>query len=355
MPALPSFRTRLILIGTALIALVATGFGAGPGGEPASRPMQQGRFGLKAADFFRNPEAALTSGVALLMKEGFRGLALDAPDAISVAERDSCPALLAEIGLARTLRASPLEQQGMLVVTDLRRHRTLVGPVVQPRDAFADERPLGEPSATQLSARSYQVDLRARLSLPWEASELRVQVVSGDRLSNQVGISLRAGAKAVAVPAPSPPPVFPQPKDRLPSYDKSPSSPAPPSQPGFQIVRGAPQETGLPVYGAFLVPRNAVQIVSAEQAKSYRAPAPFGMVTIALVLTGSGARAPQKLEVNVPVFLTASESAQQDRFVGYFALDLASQIRGVDTSRPLFLYAFCDELRTGPIPLGTAQ
>jgi hypothetical protein len=109
------------------------------------------------------------------------------------------------------------------------------------------------------------------------------------------------------------------------------------------------------VFGSFLVPRSAVQIASAEQKKSNRSPIPFGIVTIALVVTGSESPAPEKLDVNVPLFLTAAESAQQDRFTGYFALDLASHVRAVDRSRPLYLYGFCDELRTGPIPIALAQ
>jgi hypothetical protein len=151
--------------------------------------------------------------------------------------------------------------------------------------------------------------------------------------------------------------VFPEPKSPLPSFEKTPSSPAPPAQPGLRVVLAASEAQGarLPVFGSFLVPRSAVQIVSANQKKSYRAPIPFGMVTIALVLTGSESSAPEKLEVNVPVFLTAAGSAQQDRFTGYFALDLATHMRAVSGSRTLYLYAFCDELRAGPIPLAAAK
>jgi hypothetical protein len=125
----------------------------------------------------------------------------------------------------------------------------------------------------------------------------------------------------------------------------------------LRVVLGASaaQGSSLPVFGSVLVPRSAVQIVSADQRKSYRAPIPFGMVTIALVLTGSESPSPEKLEVNVPVYLTAAESAQQDRFTGYFALDLATHVRAVGRSRALYLYAFCDELRAGPIPLVVAK
>jgi hypothetical protein len=358
-----SCRARLALIVTCSAALVGSGLCAeGQNGEAraraaSSRPMEQGRFGLKDADFFRNPDAALASGVARLKKEGFRGLALDAPRSISIADRDRCPVALADIDLARTLLASPLEKLGLLVGTDLRRHRTFVAPVVQPRNPLADGRPLTLPSATQISARSYQIDLRARFGLPWEAGELRVQVLSGDRLSNQVGISLRAAKGGGAVPGRLPPPVFPEPKSPLPSFGPTPSSPAPPSQPGLRLVFGGSsgRGPGLPVYGSFLVRRSAVQIVSADRRKSYRAPIPYGMVTIALVLTSSESSVPEKLEVNAPVFLAEAESPQQDRFAGYFALDLAPYFRALGRSRALYLYAFCDELRTGPIPLAAAK
>jgi hypothetical protein len=362
MDVVRSFCARLLLIVGACAVMLASGPRAeGQDGDASARaapasPMQQGRFRFKDADYFRHPAAAMASGVATLKKEGFRGLALDAPTSVSVAEQDRCPVVLADIDRARTLVAAPLEKHGLLIATELWRHRTFVAPVVQPRNPLADGRPLGQPSATQISARSYEIDLRERLGLPWETGELRVQVVNGDRISNQVGIALRTGKKG-GPPATSPAPVLPEPKGALPSFEKTSLSPAPPSQPGLRIALGAPQAQGasLPVFGAFLVPRSAVQIASAEQKKSNRSPMPFGIVTIALVVTGGESPAPEKLDMNVPLFLTAAESPQQDRFTGYFAVDLASHVRAVDRSQPLYLYAFCDELRTGPIPIALAK
>lgn len=365
MPAHRSFRARSLLIVTwCALVLGDAAHAAGQTGDARvraapSRGMQQGRFRLKDADFFRNSAATVASGVAALKKEGFRGLALDAPKAVSVAERDRCPVVLADIDLARAMVANPLEKHGLLVATELRRHQTFVAPVVQPRNRLVDGRPLGQPSATQVSARSYTVDLRARLGLPWEAGELRAWVLNGERISNQVGISLRSPRQAGPATTPSRS-LPPRPTSPPTSFAKTARSPSLPEEPGLRLVAGSTATEGLtlPVYGSFLVPRSAVQLVSAEQQKSYGSPAPFGIVAIALVLTGgesSESSAPEKLEVNVPVFLTDADSPRQDRFAGYFTLDLATHVRAGNRTRPLYLYGFCDGLVAGPTSLPVAK
>jgi hypothetical protein len=362
----------LVPIAALVAALMGGGLSAGepnhgprtrPEGTPvASQRMEQGRFRMKDADFFRDPEAGLAAGVRMLMKEAFKGLALEAPRTLSTSEQSSCPVLLAQIDFARKLMASPLDKYGVLIATDLRRHRTFAAPAVEPRSPSDDDPPLSMPSATQVSARSFRVDLRARLGLPWESGELRVRAVSRDQISNQASILLKAGNKGARAAArkgvgesQAAPPIFPQPGNPLPNYGKAQDSPALPEEPGLRIVvrqtSGSAQRPSLPVYGSFLVPRSAVQIVSAAQRKSYRAPIPYGVATVALVLTGREAPRLEKVELHVPVYPPAKGSRQPDQVAGYFALDLAAHLPILDRAQTWFLYAFCDELSAGPFPV----
>jgi hypothetical protein len=327
--------------------------------------MEQGRFGMKDRDFFADPEAGLARGVQSLMQESFRGIAMEAPRAVSPTEHDKCLVLLAQIDLARKLVQSPVTSQGVLVATDLKRHRTYSARAVEQRSQD-DEGPLELPSATQVSAQSFQVDLRARLGLPWDRGDLRVQVVSRDQVSNRVAISLGAPEGSYRDPVAEefvesqwarrqPPPVHPRPGIPLPSYAKTPNSPAIPEAPylSISVPRLVQAQTGTAVviYGSFRVPSSAVQIVQAEHRESYQEPIPNGIVTVALVLTGSEVVGPEQMNLHIPVFGQAEALEAGGQYTGYFALDLAAHLSLFARAQTWFLYASCDEILAGPIPI----
>jgi hypothetical protein len=324
--------------------------------------MEQGRFGMKDRDFFGDPEGGLAGGVRALMKEGFRGIALEAPRVVSPTERAQCPVLLAHVELARKLMQSPVNQHCVVVATDLLRHRTYAARAVLPRTPGTQNPPLELPSPTQVSAQSVQVDLRDRLGLPWDRGELRVQVVSRGEVSNPVAIRLGAADDSYRDPVAEafieaewakrpPPPIHPAPGVPFPSYAKTAESPAVPEEPYVSISapRLVESRAGarVEVHGSFRVRSSSVQTVGPQHRASYGEPAPVGIVAVALILTGSDGAGPEQVSLSVPVY----GAAEGGDHVGYFALDLAAQVSLLAHARTWFLYAACDDILVGPLPI----
>lgn len=324
--------------------------------------MEQGHFGMKDRDFFGDPEGGLASGVRSLMKAGFRGVALEAPRVVSPSERAHCPVLLVHVELARKLMQSPVSKHCVLIATDLLRHRTYAAQAVLPRTPGTQNKPLQLPSPTQVSAQSYQVDLRDRLGLPWDRGELRVHVVSRDQVSNAVAIRLGPADDSYRDPVAEafieaewaktpPPPIHPAPGVPFPSYVKTPDSPAVPEETYLSISAPRLIESrpgaGVAVHGSFRVRSSSVQPIGPEHRASYAEPVPVGMVAIALILTGSDGAGPEQVSLFVPVY----GQAERGEHIGYFAVDLAAHVSLLARARTWFLYAACDDILVGSLPI----
>jgi hypothetical protein len=322
--------------------------------------MEQGRFGMKDRDFFGDPEGGLAGGVRSLMKAGFRGIALDAPHVVSPTERTQCPVLIAHVDLARKLVQSPVSRHCVVIATDLLRHRTYAAPAVVQRTRGDENQPLELPSPTQVSAQSYQVDLRDRLGLPWDRGDLRVHAVSRDQVSNPVAIRLGAADDSYRDPVAeafieaewakmSPPAIHPPPGVPFPSYVKTLGSPAVPEEPYVSISAPRLVEShagaSVVVHGSFRVRSTSVQTVGPEHRASYDEPVPAGIVTIALILTGSDGAGPEQVNLFVPVF----GQPEGGDHVGYFAVDLAAHVSLLARARTWFLYVACDDILVGPL------
>jgi hypothetical protein len=324
--------------------------------------MEQGRFGMKDRDFFGDPEGGLSGGVRSLMKAGFRGIALEAPHVVSPAEHAQCPVLLAHVDLARKLMQCPVSKHCVVIATDLLRHITYAAQAVLQRTRGNENQPLELPSPTQVSAQSYQVDLRDRLGLPWDRGDLRVHVVSRDQVSNPVAIRLGAAADSYRDSVAdafieaqwarrSPPPIRPAPGVPFPSYARTADSPAVPQEPTVSISAPRLVEshagTGVVVHGSFRVRSSSVQTVGPEHLASYGEPVPVGIVAVALIVTGSDGAGPEQVNLFVPVY----GQAEGGDHIGYFAVDLASHVSLLAHPRTWFLYVACDDILVGPLPI----
>jgi hypothetical protein len=324
--------------------------------------MEQGRFGMKDRDFFGDPEGGLAGGVRSLMKAGFRGIALEAPRVVSPTERSLCPVLLTHVDLARKLIQCPVSKHCVVIATDLLRHRTYAAQAVLPRTRGNENSPLELPSPTQVSAQSYQVDLRDRLGLPWDRGDLRVQVVSRDQVSNAVAIRLGAAEDGYRDPVAeayieaqwakrAPPPIHPSPGVPFPSYARTADSPAVPEEPYVSIsvprLVGSHAGASVVVHGSFRVRSSSVQTVGPEHRASYGDPVPAGIVAVGLILTGSDGAGPEQVNLFVPVY----GRAEGGDYIGFFAVDLASQVSLLAHARTWFLYVACDDLLVGPLPI----
>lgn len=346
-----------------------------------------GPLGLADVEFWDAPRRTEDEVHDRLLDEGFLGVVIDAPARVPVGKRGTLPIVAVH---AATLReTATLSLRAALVAAAVR----LETNEVRVARAFApvsedDVAPAGIDPGEGTSLRTFDVDLRDRLHLPWEAGTWLVGFFLRERASNRVTVRLEAGgaprdAVAAAFVAAHRRPRYPQPiaprprPGKLPSYEARPDSPPVPAEPGIALaVERLVKDTGdatavlrgsfrLPVLEREVVkPADAADTALVEALPEAQRPAALkdglawqdpgdpratAVVPITLVVTGSARPGPSVLALQVPSFDPVDPTADAPVVTGHFALDLREGL-GWDrlADQTSFIYALSGKAMAGP-------
>jgi hypothetical protein len=336
----------------------------------------QGFMRLSPGEYFTDPLKNKSAVIADLFGSSFVGLKLDAPPLVELDARTGLPLLAMHVWPNQVLPQPDFKRTALLTAVDLRTGFVHAAPAFDlgargrpspPARPDPDQGPLPE----GMNARTYEIDARGRLDLPWEPAELLLTIVTLDQLSNRVRVKLEVSAATYRDPevarfveeqrARAPfPAVHPSADDVLPSYRKRPSSPAIPEASGIALsverIHVTRPDAPALVHGSFRVPVGPARLVDRDAwlaqmlATSPQAVAPSALVPITLLLTGSEVATPFVWHLWVPSFDPPEEIASRKMATGYFAFDMLMLGDVAAVAQTTFIYAFSGELLTGPIP-----
>jgi hypothetical protein len=244
-----------------------------------------------------------------------------------------------------------------------------------PGEAPAGEPPVAPEVPDGFSTSIYEVDLAALLKLPWRPAEYLVSPILLDMPGNRVRTRLVLSkaqyddpevAKFLAAerakldpPAPNP---APSPERPLPRYSRSADTPPRPEGTGLALraprVVALDPGLALPLEGAFRVRVMPEDLVKPDHAEHNRRAGLAGakaVVTISLLVTCSASPMPIPARISVPVTEVVEGPDGAKVAAGEFAVDLLSLLDTPERAQTWFVYGFCREAFTGPVPVGLAD
>lgn len=330
--------------------------------------MSPGPLGLDDADYFADVRRREPDQLKELLAAEFRGLLLDGPTAVPLAERQVLP-LAGWFALTqRQLDLGTVDERALLVASCLDDGQVLADTALRPEKApvrrpGADRPPKGRrgvnPDAS-VSLSMFDLDARERLrGLRWAPATWSFWLLLRDIVSDPVRVRLDGAPANSPPPAqdapPWPAPMWPPQTDALDAparYREVEGAPAPPGAPGIalEVERAlVPTEPGarwslragwrLPVRPADRVP----------EPKPDGPPPPFApevraVVPITLVITGARGAGPWRVPLRVPCLDLAGDVG-----TGQLELDLL-RVRGAPRApgETYFIYAVAGEVLAGP-------
>lgn len=389
--ALTTLRDQRAPARVAFLVLACAVFSA-PAAGPASPDRRTagdfavtpGPLKLDDADFWGNPARTRAEITAPFVDGGKEVLLYDAPAVVPIDARRNAPTQALRVATFKTLRERPFDNTAVIIVTDLVNNITSAALAIAPstRESEPPAPPSSVPMLSGIGTETFTIDLRSRLSLPWESGRYVARLVLGDQVSAGRMIELKATSSVVdpevekykaetrsrtAVPTLAPPPVEP-----FVSYRRDDKSPPLPEGLGinWQLPRVCALDTGaacllrgtfrLPVLKRHIVPpgpaRPGTEALFAQLAGGVKsAPLPTAVVPITLVGTGSQVAVPAVWRLVVPVYDALDFSANQPRGVGTFTVDMRKLQAFDGIEQTWFLYAFSDAVLAGPMTVGLTR
>lgn len=279
-------------------------------------------------EFNTELKVALMDG---LSHTSFQGIAIAAPQRVAVGSHDTLPVIMLQQQDGMRQWQVDVEQSSVLIAVDLRTGLMRSSPAFfneKRRYAHAKpqveepEPPPEEEMAEAIISGAYELDARARLSLPWEAGVLALTVISFDWSSNTVSVQLLGGREARAPRRrPRLVPEATAGGDSLPRYTRSSQGPEPPPHGAILAVPAdvAASAPRLPVHGAFRVKARDAYTQAAEALDLEQADA---VVPVAVLLVGHDASGLQRAEFDIPARVGGDGTAE-----GHFSVDVYSKGR----------------------------
>ncbi|RVU46504.1 hypothetical protein [Rubrivivax rivuli] len=347
---------------------------------------QTGPLQLDDADFWSDPERTRRQVAAPLEAARRNVLLFDAPTRVPLETRESLPTQALHVGDSRSFRDRPYERFAVVLATDLDNNITVAAAAVPPiEDETAPLPPIDRSAPVQdaVGNDAYTIDLRERLNLPWEPGRYLARMILLDELTPPRLIELTSArppdpaveryqqeaANRTRVPALVPAPGGPLPQQR------GAQTPAVPSKTGLQLTapRVCVLDAGAPcvLRGAFRLPllrrhllppgppRPGTEEIHAQFAAAARAagtgapPAlPQAVVPVTLVAVGDVGGGPSVWRLVLPVHDPIDHNGTRPVGTGSFAIDLR-ELRGfTGVQQTWYLYAFSDEVASGPVVVG---
>lgn len=352
-----------------------------------------GPLGLAEADLWGDPRAREDVIIDRLIDEGFLGVVVEAPARVALGARATLPLVGVEAApLSGAGGWAPVRLAAVACASALETREVRAALAFAPADAGPPSFPpeADPPALVGAQYEMFEVDLRARLRLPWRPGTWVVGLLVREQATNRVAVRLEAGAPGFVDPAVAallgakrrpryPQPVWPRPAPGtpLPSYRPRPDSPPLPEGRSIalaveRLVRDV-DDAQVVVRGSFRLPVLEREVVKPAdpadaalvEAMDERAraelladgaawqdpgdPEATAVLPITLVATGAERPAPLVVRLQVPVHAPIDPTADAPEATGHFALDLlkvdgGERLRG-QTS---FIYALCGEVLAGP-------
>ncbi|MCO5167137.1 MAG: hypothetical protein M9894_12365 [Planctomycetes bacterium] len=342
--------------------------------DPWSAPVTNGLFGLDDADFWTNP---WKNGEALFSKhvlDGDYGLFIDAPRSVQPADRSTLPVPIYYAAMMKDAFKVDVVAQTRVVAARLEDRAIFVDAAIEPPDNALPEPKIGEHSSDPTFSQ-HTSDL-ARFGLLDQPGTYQVVLLLGQQTSNVVRTVVEQRRmqsddpevvrflEAQRKPRPIPPPPAPS-ADLLgePTPDGPrralEGTPPPPKdegialaidrvlllKPGAQaVLKGSYRLAVLPKHD--LVPPPPAPGPDAPALPEYGAPRPQAVITITLVIVGSGGPAHLVVPLHLPVYAGVEGGEQPSIVEGTFAVDLLARQRSLLQPQTFAIYAFCGAVWT---------
>ncbi len=343
--------------------------------------MEQGFTRLSAQDFFDAPLRTRTEAIDAMAREGFEGLAMDAPGRVAIDRFATLPVLLGRrFTLAQDLGAN-LRTDALVAVTHLERNYTHIAHAFEWKDPAGDApRPRGAggvPGGGYVAS-VVPVELRERVpEIPWGKATLLITGLLGVYRSNRTRVKLGtalgedpevtafvARNRAVGYPRPVWPPR--DPGAAFPSYEPIRESGGSGGgslgvEGGFDADTVDPRAKRCVFRARFRLPVMDREIVRERDPYEDEIAAPRGfgwtdvgdpsaraVVPITLVMASAERTGPRVLRLQVPSATEVSPDEAGCAVEGRFAVDLAALgALPRDVGRH-HLWAFSGEFVAGP-------
>jgi hypothetical protein len=339
--------------------------------------MSNGPLKLQDDEFWNDISQAESEALSLVSRR-FLGLVIDAPERVSINQRDTAPVVGCFVRTLRDDRVINQHAQMLVAAVDLETNSFSIGLALDtgkiPAPSTAP--PTGDPGEGS-TANLFETDLRRVLAIPWQPGRYRVATLLREYLSNPVTVTIGRSSleyqdpeverfleeeRRRAIPPP-PEKIFPLPgrtsAESFAIYRRQPSSPPIPDQPGIvfnmdRVVAAKPEATCM-IHGSFRLP-----VLRRERVISRRDtgrppdvgdPDATAVVPVTLVATGSDRVGPWVIRLCVPSYDRIADEDLAEAS-GYFSIDLYSLPGFPHQAMTYFFSAFSGETIAGPKPVG---
>ena len=336
--------------------------------------MLKDKFSIKDEDYWTDPWQNRDGLQRPLMQNGEEGLLLGCPATASLNLHEEFP--VAVIRVARVATLSKVRTRPRLIITamdlltcELRGRLALpdvplqaaaqVGPSSS-KDSFSDD-------DSAMISEGHTIDLSKRLDLPAVRGEHLVTAILLDQVSNRCRMKLSesAGFDDPAVEEfvrehraqkRKPSEIFPAVSEPHTSYRHEQDSPPIPIEVGISLAVPRVQifnsKSRCVVKGSFRLPVSPQHLVKDDIAAGVvsKAPPESARVPVSLLITGSVDAAPQVVSLVIPSYEPVKSTGGETLALGYFSFDLCRLANLLVTPQTYFIYAFCGEYMTDPIP-----
>lgn len=349
--------------------------------------MSNGRLKLDDADFWTDPERTRPEVTLELRQSEFKGVILDGPRQVSLAERETCP--LAGWWACDGYTDTVLKMRDSLTVfsLDQRSHKLRHGVPLclgsVPKKAGGAK--LSRAELERMTTREmFDFDLRGATDLPWKGGTQVVAAIVREHLSEVLTIELNAtGAGGYEDPAvaeflaaqeqgaiPNPPPVSPPaapPLDEaeadspepIPNYREAEGSPEVPAEAGVAL---AAERVIVAKAGASAILRGSFRLPAAKQERKRPDPETeelpelgdaeaTALVPIHLIVTGSADPNARVVTLRVPSTDEFDLEAEEVEVTGHFNVDLFAEQVITRLPQTYFVFVAAGSTISGPTPV----
>lgn len=325
--------------------------------------MTTGVMGLSADEFWSDLERTRDDAAARASDGTWRGYAIDAPPVVDLATRTTLPVVGVRCLSAVDSARHDFQSNGVVVAVRVESNEVFVGRAFEWKYASPARTPRRPPPLTVTITDTFSLDLRARLpDLPWAPGTLHIHLLVLDASAERVDVSLVGSASSAPPPlAPRRAPSPPRGELRLPSYDRTETSPAVPVAPGISMVADRVVLLGdnawcvltgsfrLPVTTPDVPSWNVVDDEETARRASVDKPArdePGAFVPVTFVLTGGALTEPWTFRAALPS--RDVPLAVGDTVTGFFTLDLLALEGFPRAAGTYHLWAFSGPVAAGP-------
>lgn len=332
------------------------------------------RFCIKDDDYWLDPWICRKALQRPLMQNREEGLLLGAPAIVALNVHEEFPVALIRVAKLATLSKVPTRPTVIITAMDLGTSE-LRARLALPGAQFQEAAPGAPPAAkdsfsdddSAMISEGHTIDLSKRLDVPAVRGQHLVTAILLDQVSNRCRMKLSesAGFDDPAVEEfvrehraqkRKPSEIFPAVSEPHTSYRHEQDSPPIPIEVGISLAVPRVQifnsKSRCVVKGSFRLPVSPQHLVKDDIAAGVvsKAPPESARVPVSLLITGSVDAAPQVVSLVIPSYEPVKSTGGETLALGYFSFDLCRLANLLVTPQTYFIYAFCGEYMTDPIP-----